>query len=88
MTDDEQREETKQIIWIRAESDGGYVHPFQFGDLACPGITIRDHFAGLAMAAIIGKMPHVTEDPGRSDLTDLLAMGAYDYADSMLAARK
>ena len=45
------------------------------------GMTLRDYFASLALAAIITH-----EGPGEEDRVD--AQRAYDYADSMLAERE
>ena len=55
-----------------------------------PPFTLRDHFAGLAMQAIIAKFPAelVETDltPSKEEMDT--ARGAYVYADAMLAARK
>lgn len=50
------------------------------------GITIRDYFAAQAMAAIIAKIPF-EEFPEDWLPYEKTAIGAYDYADAMLAAR-
>lgn len=54
------------------------------GDL---GMTLRDWFAGQAMAAIIAKIPF-QEFPADWLPYEKTAIGAYDYADAMLEARK
>lgn len=51
-----------------------------------PGMTLRDWFAGQAMAAIIAKMPF-QEFPEDFSPYEKSAIGAYDYADAMLRAR-
>jgi hypothetical protein len=51
------------------------------------GMTLRDWFAGQAMAALITKSPPTFEPSGATHLVRLTATGAYDYADAMLAAR-
>ena len=68
--------------------DGGPFHPFQPLDrqgMPCmaaePGLSIRDHFAGLAMQAIIIAN---REEIGRAIVCD----SAYLYADEMLRTRE
>lgn len=51
------------------------------------GMSLRDWFAGQAMAAIIGKIPF-EEFPEDFSPYKKTAIGAYDYADAMLAARE
>ena len=51
------------------------------------GMTLRDWFAGQAMAAIIAKIPF-QEFPADWLPYEKTAIGAYDYADAMLEARK
>jgi len=53
------------------------------------GMTLRDHFAGLAMSAMTlkddGQRP---SDGGRADMEcKWVAKAAYRYADAMIAAR-
>lgn len=49
-------------------------------------ISLRDYFAGLAMQAIISKVPvDISTDGIRQES---IALGAYTYADAMLEARK
>lgn len=61
-------------------SDGGL-------SMRDPGMTLRDYFAGQAMAAIIAKIPF-QEFPADWLPYEKTAIGAYDYADAMLEARK
>lgn len=50
------------------------------------GMTLRDYFAAKAMAAIIAKTPFQS-NPDDYTPYDKTAVGAYDYADAMIAAR-
>ena len=53
------------------------------------GMTLRDHFAGLAMHAIISKAPYDTYvEADNIETEKLTAAGAYSYADAMIKARK
>lgn len=51
------------------------------------GMSLRDWFAGQAMAALIAKAPAVLEVNEVTSMCQLIANGAYNYADAMLAAR-
>jgi len=53
---------------------------------AHPGMSLRDYFAAKAMQAIVASMPRIRDRPD-ADLK-AIAIGAYDYADAMLAARE
>jgi len=49
---------------------------------------LRDYLAGLAMQALISKMPAITlEGDGEDDPAASVAIGAYDYAEAMLCER-
>lgn len=62
--------------------DGGPAFPLQTGDWSTLGLSVRDHFAGLAMQGLI-------DDPLRADQSrDECARLAYLMADAMLKARK
>lgn len=50
------------------------------------GLSIRDHFAGLAMQAMVRNNQGIAEWGPERDA--LIANGAYEIADAMLAARK
>lgn len=52
------------------------------------GMTLRDYFAAKAMAAIIAKFPAYKDDEHPTNLSNAIAKGAYEYADSMMEARK
>lgn len=52
------------------------------------GMSLRDWFAGQALAAIIGKNTAREVESGVNDRMVMIANGAYDYADAMLARRK
>jgi hypothetical protein len=56
----------------------GTAHPEYSG-----GMTLRDHFAGLAMQGLIARTTYHIEDAPRD-----IAEEAYDYADAMLKARE
>ncbi len=86
-----------------ARNDGGSALPIVYGDDwqgVQKGMTLRDWFAGQAMAAIIAKHPAMGEpfsaDNGSTkvpvqmthQIMDGIARGAYAYADAMLAARE
>lgn len=60
---------------------GGSAFPQAVATLA-PGMTLRDHFAGLAMQAFMTR-----EAKFSSDLM-MYAGAAYDVADAMLKARE
>lgn len=70
-----------------ATNDGGPVHP-SLSHAACipsegcrvsPGLSIRDWFAGQALAGLTARSVNLSE----SDLSEVV----YDIADAMLAAR-
>jgi hypothetical protein len=73
--------------------DGGYAFPQHGFDTVAErftsqgGMTLRDHFAGLAMAAIIAKIPFQEFPPDWTPY-EKTALGAYSYADAMLKARE
>lgn len=53
------------------------------------GMSLRDWFAGQAMAAIIAKAPFViTSASGEHECYTATSIGAYFYADAMLAERE
>ena len=63
------------------------------------GMTLRDYFAGQAMAAIIAKAPILQNgvppisgfksatNLQKTAIMDAVSVGAYDYSDAMIAAR-
>jgi hypothetical protein len=69
--------------------DGGPAFPVPDidGGAVERGMTLRDHFAGLAMAAIIAKIPFQEFPPDWTPY-EKTALGAYSYADAMLKARE
>ena len=76
------------------EKTGGYAFP-AIGESNTPGgtryvfnegMTMLDHFAGLAMQAIIAKLPLELTNTG-DDKFGLTAAGAYAYAAAMIAER-
>ena len=52
---------------------------------ASNSLTKREHFAGLAMQAIIAKAPFGIADQGIGELERRVARGAVDYADALIA---
>lgn len=63
----------------------GYVDSFGSLKQKSEGLSLRDWFAGQALAALI------TDDEGPDNFDDFskeVAESAYGYADAMLAARK
>jgi hypothetical protein len=73
---------------MTARDDGGPAFPRSDYDNSTAGMTLRDWFAGQALAGILGggfadTIPHDDLNGGRD-----AAAFAYQYADAMLAARK
>lgn len=80
-------------------NDGGSVLPFWRYDpegddepgrptLIWRGMSLRDYFAAKAMQAIIAKFPpELVPKNGDCSAEKQTALGAYFYADAMLAAR-
>lgn len=66
---------------IRRKLDNGAV---VFSD----GMTLRDYFAAQAMAAIISKIEPKTAGRNEDTRVQQVAVGAYWYADAMLAERE
>ena len=58
----------------------------QWSDSWSPGMTLRDWFAGMAMQGALAA--GFKDGAGRMDWHYLLATGAYQIADMMLAARE
>lgn len=80
---------------VSARDDGGPAFPVPKLDEdheivgVNSGMALRDVFAAHAMQAIIAKAPTTYGLPGDAHCPCLrVALGAYDYADAMLAARK
>ncbi len=72
--------------------DPNTMRPYQFANngFETPGMTLRDHFAGLAMLALIAKAPFI-RDVDTQEEADAIArdtaISAYEYADAMLKER-
>ena len=69
------------------KNDGGSAFPYHIDESAIhvtdfPGMTLRDWFAGQALAGMIG-----TERWEQIDIKHI-AVGAFDVANAMLAARE
>jgi hypothetical protein len=72
------------------KTDGGPAFPVVaengLGHVA-DGMSLRDWFAGQALAGIVAKSPFTIESAGATLLVQQSVGGAYDYADAMLAER-
>jgi hypothetical protein len=75
--------------------DGGPAFPLQsIGPDFNPGyhgMTLRDWFAGQALAGIMGDMERAWSEAKatrQASMPDFLAGAAYRYADAMIAARE
>lgn len=67
-----------------ARPDGYPAFPTGYGGKNHPGMTLRDHFAGQAIAPIIALLGRI----GDGDVPwELVAKSAYGLADAMLAER-
>lgn len=68
--------------------DGGSASPIvgSHDDVHSAGLSIRDHFAGLALVALISH-PNKDGDKRGKHGVPVLAGFAYEYADAMLRAR-
>ena len=70
-----------------------YLHPSQDTTGLMSGMTLRDYFAGQALAGLLPAINSATINcdlpPGYKNMTDeeLLAEQAYELADAMLKAR-
>lgn len=81
------------------KQDGGPEFPFATTDpsnvvLQASGMSLRDWFAGQALAAMIAKSPFFDRDGEFGNPVDMvqfkadMSESAYCYADAMLEARK
>lgn len=72
-------------------NDGGPAFPTpenKFGEYT-PGLSLRDWFAGQALAGWLATYgPHDSHPADREGSPELLAKDAYTLADAMLEARK
>lgn len=74
---------------------GGPAFPISlpgFGDNGCPGMSLRDYFAAMAMQSIFGGVGArlVADRDSRYDETnwsEVVAANSYEMADAMLARR-
>lgn len=81
-----------------SEKDGGPAFPTEHRETARDhawteaGMTLRDYFAGQAMAALIQKKSASHCEACQKNSTcphvAMICVGAYDYADAMIAERK
>lgn len=72
-----------------AFADGASQHPTPKGYERQYGMTLRDYFAGQALAGLIstGKTPSAPKFKGQTG-SQWFASEAYGYADAMLAERE
>lgn len=91
----------KEVFEMSATNDGGPAFPQDLqgrrGDDPSPqGVSLRDHFAGLAMQATIQSLTEFDlamairdeAEEQEVDSKDIIADMAYRYADAMLTARE
>lgn len=68
--------------------DGGPIHPCNVlgsrGPIPHEGISLRDHFAGLALSGLLSRPPKAPADIYGADM---YASDAYAIADAMIARR-
>lgn len=69
-----------------ASNDGGPAHPIVWQDAPYGGMSLRDYFAGQAMAAILSLGRGYTYQGGMTPAKEA-SLDAYTMADAMLAAR-
>jgi hypothetical protein len=67
---------------MNKEDLGGFAFPVPGGCGHDEGMTLRDYFAGKALAAMLTTPPAALADK------DVVASQAYYYADAMLAERE
>jgi hypothetical protein len=58
------------------------------GPVNTPGMTLRDYFAGQALAGLLGNDLDGPPGKGVAGHTDHFATLSYQYADALLAARQ
>lgn len=69
---------------MTAEKDGGYAFACAGTSGYQPGMTLRDYFAGQAMAAILAHIDLADTSNNGSEISSI----SYQIADNMLAARQ
>jgi hypothetical protein len=71
---------------MKTTNDGGpaFPAPAYAANITDKGMTLRDYFAGQALAGIL--LNYTTQKFGASEFT--VGTAAYQYADAMLAARE
>jgi hypothetical protein len=75
-----------------AENPPAFPEPYCVGpndDLypALPGMSLRDWFAGQALAGLCANESFLVEVGGIGDPDEIVAAASYEFADAMLAAR-
>jgi hypothetical protein len=57
-------------------------------DLTDPGMTLRDYFAGQALAGLLAYYNSISREATRNrSIEDVIAESSYKYADAILEAR-
>ncbi len=70
------------------KSDGGPAFPIEMtGTPYAPGMTLRDWFAGQAMAAAYAGCVGARPDEGQT-WAEMVSRECYEISDAMLAARR
>lgn len=69
------------------DADGGPAFPNSAGNIAYRGMTLRDWFAGQALAGIVAEPGLPSHAGNAAGLATSYAGDAYRMADAMLAAR-
>ena len=69
--------------------DGGSAFPVPYpgGQIWAPGMTLRDYFAGQALAGLVAANEDIANDGSIESSSDV-ADRAYIYADAMLNTRE
>ena len=90
---DERKDGGLAFPGVRYERTGSLAGKPVYGDVSYPGMTLRDYFAGQALASLGDWTPNA-DDHSPPDWTDMAALRqrraewSYAMADAMLAARE
>lgn len=71
-------------------NDGGPAFPFPPNEnwQGCSGMTLRDWFAGQALAGMLASPLLTIDVPEELPLIDVVPQKAYEYADAIIKARE
>lgn len=67
--------------------DGGPAFPSNDDGIQNDGMTLRDWFAGQALAGLLGNADYKLHAEDGEDIPKLIAAQVYEMADAMLKAR-